>query len=244
MVLTHQVTFALTMGAAYETYRNELATALAQYRVQLVPFESDSADRGVRFDFEIGPVLVRGALRRNLTLDIAAEDVRTGPLVQATHRLIDLAGMQEVLASALHQFEIYAKSDIHNLDWSDQGVPWWDASKDEFLARDWLATPGRAPTSDDIYDRVLELTQTDLDPARGWRLVQKLVEFAGTDQQLWRIGEGPLATIVREHPELVREELTSFYRSDRKWRRAFEGQISTALGEFKRQMEQNPGTRA
>jgi len=189
-------------------------------------------------------VLVRGALGRNLTLDIAAEDVRTGPLVQATHRLIDLAGMQEVLASALHQIEIYAKGDTHNLDWSDQGVPWWDASKDDYLAREWLAVGGRSLPSDDVYDRVLELTQTELDPARGWRLVQKLVEFAGTDEQLWRIGEGPLATIVREHPELVRKDLTSFYRSDRKWRRAFEGQISTALGEFKRQVEQNPGTRA
>jgi len=189
-------------------------------------------------------VVVRGALRRNLTLDIAAEDVRTGPLVQATHRLIDLEGMQEVLASALHQFETYAKGDTKNLDWGDQGVPWWDASKDEYLARDWLAAGGRGLQSDDVYDRVLELTQTDLDPARGWRLVQKLVEFAGTDGQLWRIGAGPLATIVREHPELVREELTSFYRSDQKWRKAFEGQISTELGEFKRQVEQNPGTRA
>jgi hypothetical protein len=230
------------MDDAFETYRSELAAALARYRVQLAPFESDSPDGGVRFDFEIGPVVVRGALRRNLTVDIAAEDVRTGPLVQATHRLIDLAGMQEVLASALHQFEIYANGDTQNLDWSDQGVPWWDASKDDYLARDWLAAGGRGLQSDDIYDRVLELTQTDLDPARGWRLVQKLIEFAGTDEQLWRIGAGPLATIVREHPELVREELTNFYRSDRKWRRAFEGQISTALGEFKRQVEQNPGT--
>jgi hypothetical protein len=195
----------------------------------------------VRFDFEVGPVLVRGALRRNLILDIAAEDVRTGPLVQATHRLIDLAGMQEVLASALHQFETYAKGDTHNLDWSDQGVPWWDASKDEFLAREWLATPGRAPTSDDIYDRVLELTQTDLDPARGWRLVKKMVELASTDGHIWRIGADPLSTIVREHPDLVREELTRFYRSDPKWRKAFEGQISTALHEFRHNVErQNP----
>jgi len=231
------------MDAAYETYRRELATALARFRVQLAPFESDSADGGVRFDFEIGPVVVRGALRRNLTLDIVAEDVRTGPLVQATHRLIDLEGMQEVLASALQQFETYAKGDTKNLDWGDQGVPWWDASKDESLARDWLAAGGRGLPSDDIYDRVLELTQTDLDPARGWRLVKKLVEFASEDDQLWRIGADPLSTIVREHPDLVREELTTFYRSDPKWRKAFEGQISTALYEFERQMKQNPGTR-
>jgi len=231
------------MDAAYEAYRNELTTALARYQVQLVPFGSDGADGGVRFDFELGPVLVRGSLWRNLTLDIAAEDVRTGPLVQAIHRLIDLAGMQEVLASALHQFEIYAEGDTHNLDWSDLGVPWWDASKDDYLAREWLAAGGRGLPSDDVYDRVLELTQTDLDPPRGWRMVKKLVEFARTDDQLWRIGADPLSTIVREHLDLVREELTSLYRNDPKWRQAFEGQISTALYEFKRQMEQSPGMR-
>jgi len=206
-----------------------------------VPFESDSAAGGVRFVFEVGPVLVRGALRRNLTLEIAAEDVRTGPLVQATHRLIDLAGMHEVLASALHQFETYAEGDTKNLDWSSRGVPWWDASKDDYLAREWLAVGGRSLSSDDVYDRVLELTQTDLDPPRGWRMVKKLVEFANTDDQLWRIGADPLSTIVREHPDLVREELTRLYRDDPKWRKAFEGQISTALYEFKRQLEQNPG---
>jgi hypothetical protein len=52
----------------------------------------------------------------------------------------------------------------------------------------------------------------------------------------------PLSTIVREHPDLVRQELISFYRSDPKWRKAFAGQISTALHEFERQVaQQSPG---
>ena len=225
------------MDNAYETYRNELARALARYQAHLEPFGSDTADGGVRFDFEVGPLLIHGALRRNMTLEIAAEDVRNGPLVQATHRLVDLGGMQEVLASALYQFETYAKGDTRNLDWSDQGVPWWDLSKDEFLAREWLARPGRVPPYDNTDDRVLELTQTDLDPPRGWRLVKKMVELASTDDQIWRIGADPLSTIVREHPDVVGKELTLFYRSDPKWRKAFEGQISRALYEFARDLE-------
>lgn len=233
------------MDDAYETYRNELATALAPYRVQLEPIELGTADGGVRFEFAVGPVLVHGALGRNLTLEIAAEDIRTGPLVQATHRLRDRAGMQEIVASALRQFETYAKGETENLDWTSEGVPWWDASKDAFLARDWLASPGRELASDDVYDRVLELTQTDLDPPRGWRLVKMLVQFANTDDQLWRIGAGPLSTIAHNHPDLVREELTGLYRGDPKWRKAFDGQISGDLYEIERLARQNPGqTRA
>jgi hypothetical protein len=225
------------MDDAYEACRNELAATLDRYGAQLVPFGPGTPDSGVRFQFEVGPVRVRGALRKNLAFDIEAEDLRTGPLVQATHRISGLPAMQEVLASALHQFDTYAKGETENLDWSNHGVPWWDASKDEFLARDWLATPGRELPSADIYDRVLELTQTDLDPQRGWRLVKKMVEFASTDDQVWRIGADPLSTIAREHPDLIHDELTRFYRSDPKWRKAFEGQISSALHEFKRQVE-------
>jgi hypothetical protein len=149
--------------------------------------------------------------------------------------------MHEILASALRQFETYAKGETENLDWTSEGVPWWDASKDAFLARDWLASPGRELASDDVYDRVLELTQTDLDPPRGWRLVKKLVQFATTDDQLWRIGAGPLSTIAHNHPDLVREELTGLYRRDPKWRKAFEGQISRDLHEVERLARQNLG---
>src|SRR6267378_4959033 len=157
------------MEGDYDACLNHLAAALGKYEPLLLPFASDSPDGGVRFEFALGPVLVQGVLRRNLSFEVEAKDSRVGPLVQAAHRLTGLPGFQEVLASALRQFETYAKGETENLDWRSQGVPWWDASKDEFLARDWLASREGAQASDDVDDRVLELTQTDLDPPRGWR---------------------------------------------------------------------------
>jgi len=224
-------------SSAYEACREELSKHLARYGVRLLPIELGD----VRFQLELGSVVVTGRLGTNLTFDIAGVDSRTGPLVEASHRIASPSAMREVITIALGQFEYYATADTANLDWSNEGVAWWDTSKDELLAREWLAAPGRTIASDDVDDRVLELTQTDLDPARGWGLVKKLVEFSSTDDQLWRIGYGPVSTILREHPDLVREDLTLFYRSDPKWRKPFKGQMSTALSEFERQMQREVG---
>jgi hypothetical protein len=146
--------------------------------------------------------------------------------------------------------EYTSKSDLSAVDWSNQGVPWWDASKDEYLARDWLALlPGDVrvgaymgdPRSNDIEDRVLELTQTDLDPVRGWRLVKRLVELATTDAQLWRIGADALSTILREHEALVTPELKQLYTSDPKWRKTFDGQMALSLYRFKERVSRAGG---
>jgi hypothetical protein len=112
------------------------------------------------------------------------------------------------------------------LDWNDEGVDWRDESLDEAMARDWLlATHGPNLFDTDVWDRVLELTQTDLDPPRGWRLTRRLVELAESDRELWYVGAEALATIVRNHEKLVAVELEHLYRTDPKWRQAFVGQM-------------------
>lgn len=124
------------------------------------------------------------------------------------------------------------------LDWSAQGVDWRDESLDEAMARDWLeATHGPNHIASDVWDRVLELTQTDLDPPRGWRLAKSLVELAKTDRELWLIGADVLATIAREHESLVLAELEELYRTDSKWRQAFKGQMSPVLFEIQQRVE-------
>jgi hypothetical protein len=112
------------------------------------------------------------------------------------------------------------------LDWSDEGVDWRDESLDEAMARDWLhATHGPNLFDTDVWDRVLELTQTDLDPPRGWRLTRRLVELAESDKELWYVGAEALATVVRNHAKLAAVELEHLYRTDPKWRQAFVGQM-------------------
>ncbi len=108
---------------------------------------------------------------------------------------------------------------------------------DDTMALDWLEATHRNLYETDVYDRVLELTQTDLDPPRGWRLTKRLVELAKTDRELWLIGADVLATIARHHGSLVAAELEELYRTDSKWRRAFKGQISPALFEIKQRVE-------
>jgi hypothetical protein len=120
------------------------------------------------------------------------------------------------------------------LDWSSDGVDWRDESLDDAMARDWLSAthlrdlPANNPRHDeidDVWERVRELTQSDLDPPRGWRLVKRLVELAQNDRELWHIGRVPLAAMVRNHGSLVAGELERLYRADPKWRQAFEGQL-------------------
>src|ERR1700674_5221255 len=127
------------------------------------------------------------------------------------------------------------------LDWRSDGVDWRDESKDDAMAVDWLrATHDRdGPLSDpspldgyEVENRVRELTQSDLDPARGWRLVKRLVELAHNDRELWHIGRAPLAEMLGNHEALVLVELEHLYRTNPKWRQAFESQISIPMSNF------------
>lgn len=120
------------------------------------------------------------------------------------------------------------------LDWSSEGVDWRDESLDDAMARDWLratqvrdlpADDPKLEEIDDVWSRVLELTQSDLDPPRGWRLLKRLVELAKNDRELWHIGRNPLSAMVVNHESLVASELEQLYRTDPKWRQAFEGQL-------------------
>jgi hypothetical protein len=201
------------------------------------PIGSRGLDDGVRFDLVIGPVRVRCELRKSLRFDIVAADERSGPLVEASHRVSSLYVMNEILGEALRQFEYYATADPEHLDWGDLGVPWWDESKDEYLARAWLERPGRVMDQDDVDARILELTQSDLDPARGWRLVKTMVDLATTDDQLWRIGAHPLAPMASNHGALIEDELRKLYLSDPKWRKPLDGQMAIALNEFKEEWQ-------
>jgi hypothetical protein len=133
--------------------------------------------------------------------------------------------------------------DLMHLDWSSNGVDWRDESSDPDMARAWLEeTHSPDHPGSDLWNRVYELTHDDLDPPRGWRLVKLLVEQAQSDRELWHIGSEPLAWIVDNHADLVTAELTVLYRSDPKWRRPFDGQISTALHRFAYKMHQTNAT--
>ena len=76
-----------------------------------------------------------------------------------------------------------------------------------------------------------ELTHEDLDPARGWRLVKRMIQLA-RGQELWHVGGGPLGSMVSNHLALIEDELVMLYRTSPRFRRAFEGQMSTALAQF------------
>jgi hypothetical protein len=102
------------------------------------------------------------------------------------------------------------------------------------MARDWLkathvrdlpAEDPRHDEIDDVWERVRELTQSDLDPHRGWRLLKQLVELAQTDRELWHIGRVPLAAMVQNHQSLVVGEMEGLYQADPKWRQVFEGRL-------------------
>jgi hypothetical protein len=122
------------------------------------------------------------------------------------------------------------------MDWSSGGVDWHDSSLDDVMARDWLrATHDPDLYDTDVYRRVLELVKTDLDPPRGWKLVQSLVELAQTDDELWHVGADALSPIVERQADLVANELEHLTRTNPKYRRALTGQISSALYNFERQ---------
>jgi hypothetical protein len=86
-----------------------------------------------------------------------------------------------------------------------------------------------------VWQRVYELTHEDLDPPRGWRLVQKLVELA-EGRELWHVGGGPLAAMVDNHSSLIEKDLTRLYVSNPKWALAFEGQMSSPLAAFQKRI--------
>lgn len=112
---------------------------------------------------------------------------------------------------------------------------------DELMALDWLqACRDGHLFETDVFYRVLELTQTDLDPDRGWRLVKRLIELARDERELWQIGADPLSTIVRNHEDVVGAELESMFRSNPKCRRVFRGQISGALYDFSKNRKLDP----
>jgi hypothetical protein len=114
---------------------------------------------------------------------------------------------------------------------NSDGIDWRDESADDALARARLDATHHDLYGSDEWNRVYELTYEDLDPPRGWRLLQRLVELA-EGRELWHVGGGPLAYMVGNHLSLIQEELVRLYRSNRKWAMAFEGQMSTALADF------------
>jgi hypothetical protein len=120
---------------------------------------------------------------------------------------------------------------VRGTDWSSDGIDWRDESADDALARAWLEATHHDFYGSDEWYRVYELTHEDLDPPRGWRLLQRLVELA-EGRELWQVGGGPLAHMVDNHLSLIQEELVRLYRSNPKWAMAFEGQMSTALADF------------
>ena len=123
-------------------------------------------------------------------------------------------------------------------NWSSDGVDWRDESLDPAMARDWLRASHEPDFADsDICYRVLELTQSDLDPPRAWRLVKELVVQANDDKELWHIGRQPLSYMVQYHPDVVGDELERLVRCDPKYRRALEGQISKELHDLRTRYE-------
>jgi hypothetical protein len=124
------------------------------------------------------------------------------------------------------------------VDWSSEGVDWRDESLYDEMAHDWLrATHGPNLFATDVWDRVLELTQSDLDPPRAWRLTKRLVELAEGDTELWYVGREALAEMVRNHEKLVAGELEYLYRTDPKWRQAFVGQLFLPPANVKQLMQ-------
>ena len=115
--------------------------------------------------------------------------------------------------------------------WTSDGIDWRDESFDDDLAKAWLVDTHQQVDNSDVSQRVWELTHEDLDPARGWRLVKRMIQLA-RGQELWHVGGGPLGSIVSNHLALIEDELVMLYRTNPRFRRAFEGQMSTALAQF------------
>jgi hypothetical protein len=113
---------------------------------------------------------------------------------------------------------------------------------DDLMAQDWLRACRTNIYDTDVYDRVLELTQSDLNPPRGWRLVQRLIRLAHDDDELWHVGHGPLATVLGNHEALVADDLERLVRTDPKYRQAFRGQMSQAIHRFAEARELNIDT--
>ena len=128
---------------------------------------------------------------------------------------------------------------VRGTDWTSDGIDWRDESADGALARAWLEATHNDLYGSDVWQRVYELTHEDLDPPRGWRLVQKLVDLAD-GRQLWHVGGGPLASMVANHLSLVEKDLTRLYTSNPKWAAAFEGQMSIALASFQKRVHVTP----
>jgi hypothetical protein len=59
-----------------------------------------------------------------------------------------------------------------------------------------------------------------------------MVQRTRSDQELSFIGYYPLAHMLDNHAALIAGELEQLYRTDPKWRQAFEGQMSESLGKF------------
>lgn len=119
-------------------------------------------------------------------------------------------------------------------NWGSGGVDWRDESLDGSMARDWLRASHEPDFEDsDVCYRILELTQSDLDPPRAWRLVKELFRQAKDDEELWQIGSEALSTIVKYHPDIVVAELSDLIRTDPKYRRAQDGQISKELHDLR-----------
>lgn len=116
-------------------------------------------------------------------------------------------------------------------DWSSDGIDWRDESFDDDLAKAWLGDTHQKVDNSDVSQRVWELTHEDLDPARGWRLVKRMIQLA-QGRELWHVGGGPLDSMVSNHLALIEDELVTLYRTSPRFRRAFEGQMSTALARF------------
>jgi len=119
-------------------------------------------------------------------------------------------------------------------DWGPDGVGWQDESLDRDMARDWLRASHEPDFADsEVHYRVLELTQSDLDPPRAWRLVKELFRQAKDDKELWHIGRLPLSNVVQYHPGAIGDELEQLIRADPKYRRALDGQISRELHDLR-----------
>ena len=115
---------------------------------------------------------------------------------------------------------------------------------DDEMARDWLRATHLASVGDDwsanLDDRVLELTQTDLDPPRGWRLVKRLTDLAEGSSELWQVGNRALRHMLRNHEQLIGTELADLVRTSPKYRALLDGQIG--FNDFRRRfgLEEKP----
>jgi hypothetical protein len=100
-----------------------------------------------------------------------------------------------------------------------------DSSEEIELARRWLDNRradriDAGPPDLEPDDRVLELTLTDVDPERGWRVVIALLRAAQTEQDLTDVAIGPLETLLREHGTEFLHRTEQLANSDQRFRKA------------------------